>query len=193
MVSPSEPYVCRVFWRKSELTRAGVYVKTAEDKPQAADWALKRQIEHSMSMRVDWDRDKASGRHADLWVPLIEVENGEVPEKDSVPKGRAKSEDLETDDGLFSVTDAKEDGDYGREGILISRIAEVQSTRQEEVLFGPVGLGLEDLFLTRSGKAQSSKGASDFVPVAKRVKKRGENLKLSDRRPGSLDCSGSLD
>lgn len=38
----------------AELTRAGVYVKTAEDKPQAADWALKRQIEHSMSMRVDW-------------------------------------------------------------------------------------------------------------------------------------------
>jgi hypothetical protein len=44
---------------------------------------------------------------------LIEVENGEVTEKDLVPKGRAKSEDLETDDGLFSVTDVKEDGDYG--------------------------------------------------------------------------------
>ncbi|KAG6784493.1 hypothetical protein POTOM_010189 [Populus tomentosa] len=181
MVSPSEPYVCRVFWRKcmtdlgfkklfkqlhqrkrqkkfnrmtslkgkkngsdltrAELTRAGVHVKAAEDKPQGADWASKRQIEHSMSMKVDWlvlvsddsdflevlrkareanlwtvvagDRDKASGRHADLLVPLIEVENGEVPEKDWVPKGRAKSEDLETDDGLFSVTDVKEDGDYG--------------------------------------------------------------------------------
>ena len=137
MLTPKVGYGLAAALRRS----AGIYVKAAEDKPQAADWALKRQIEHSMSMRVDWlvlvsddsdflevlrkareanlwavvvgDRDKASGRHADLWVPLIEVENGEVTEKDLVPKGRAKSEDLETDDGLFSVTDVKEDGDYG--------------------------------------------------------------------------------
>ena len=126
MLTPKVGYGLAAALRRS----AGIYVKAAEDKPQAADWALKRQIEHSMSMRVDWlvlvsddsdflevlrkareanlwtvvvgDRDKASGRHADLWVPLIEVENGEVTEKD-----------LETDDGLFSVTDVKEDGDYG--------------------------------------------------------------------------------
>uniref|UniRef100_A0A6M2FAT2 C2H2-type domain-containing protein n=1 Tax=Populus davidiana TaxID=266767 RepID=A0A6M2FAT2_9ROSI len=125
----------------AELRRAGVYVKTVEDKPQAADWALKRQIEHSMSRGVDWlvlvsddsdfseilrkareanlgtvvvgDRDRALGRHADLWVPWIGVENGELTEKDLVPKGRWRSEDLENDEGLFSVTDFDEDGDYG--------------------------------------------------------------------------------
>ncbi|KAL0314903.1 UNVERIFIED_CONTAM: hypothetical protein Sangu_2334700 [Sesamum angustifolium] len=69
------------------------------DKPQAADWALKRQMLHSMSRGVDWivlvsddsdfsemlrkareanlgtvvvgDRDRALGRHADVWVPWV--------------------------------------------------------------------------------------------------------------------------
>ncbi|EPS63603.1 hypothetical protein M569_11180, partial [Genlisea aurea] len=93
-----------------ELKRAGVFVKTVEDKPQAADWALKRQILHSMSSGVDWivlvsddsdfcemlrkardadmgtvvvgDRDGSLGRYADVWVPWIGVENGEVRESD---------------------------------------------------------------------------------------------------------------
>ncbi|KAL2931801.1 hypothetical protein RDABS01_037211 [Bienertia sinuspersici] len=78
-----------------ELRRAGVFVKTVEDKPQAADWALKRQMMHSMSRGVDWmflvsddsdfremlkkageanlgtvvvgDRNGVLGSHADLW------------------------------------------------------------------------------------------------------------------------------
>ncbi|KAL9396562.1 hypothetical protein Peur_010815 [Populus x canadensis] len=74
---------------------------------------LRKAREANLWTVVVGDRDKASGRRADLWVPLIEVENGEVPEKDLVPKGRAKSEDLETDDGFIAVTDVKEDGDYG--------------------------------------------------------------------------------
>ncbi|XP_050235675.1 uncharacterized protein LOC126685765 [Mercurialis annua] len=115
-----------------ELRRAGVYVKTVEDKPQAADWALKRQIEHSMSRGIDWlflisddsdfaetlrrareadlrtvvvgDRDRALGRHADLWVPWIGVENGEVTENDLVPKSRVvASDDFEDNNGFFSV------------------------------------------------------------------------------------------
>ncbi|KAK9163874.1 hypothetical protein Syun_004776 [Stephania yunnanensis] len=37
-----------------ELRRAGVFVKMVEDKPQAADWAVKRQMQHSMSRGIDW-------------------------------------------------------------------------------------------------------------------------------------------
>ncbi|CAI0464972.1 unnamed protein product [Linum tenue] len=123
----------------AELRRAGVYVKTVEDKPQAADWAVKRQIEHSMSRGIDWlvlvsddsdfgailkrareanlgtvvvgDRDRALGRHADLWVPWIGVENGEVTEKDLVPKRRGNSseEELEYDvRDSFSHSDGEE-------------------------------------------------------------------------------------
>ncbi|KAG6402518.1 hypothetical protein SASPL_134714 [Salvia splendens] len=93
-----------------ELRRAGVYVKTVQDKPQAADWALKRQMMHSMSRGVDWivlvsddsdfsemlrkareanlgtvvvgDQDRALGRHADVWVQWNRVENGEIQESD---------------------------------------------------------------------------------------------------------------
>ncbi|KAL4284092.1 hypothetical protein GQ457_16G014870 [Hibiscus cannabinus] len=113
----------------SELRRAGVYVKTVEDKPQAADWALKRQMQHSMSRGIDWlflvsddkdfvemlrkareanlgtvvvgDWDRGLGRHADLWVSWVELENGELTEKDLVPKRRGMS----SDDGLFSVSE----------------------------------------------------------------------------------------
>lgn len=114
-----------------ELRRAGVFVKTVEDKPQAADWALKRQMLHSMSRGIDWlflvsddsdfremlrkaregnlgtvvvgDRDRALGRYADLWVPWMSVENGEVNEKDLVPRRREVGWE-EMDDGMFSVS-----------------------------------------------------------------------------------------
>ncbi|KAF5740660.1 hypothetical protein HS088_TW11G00737 [Tripterygium wilfordii] len=117
----------------AELRRAGVYVKTVEDKPQAADWAVKRQMQHSMTRGIDWlilvsddsdfsdmlrkareeklgtvvvgDWDRALGRHADLWVPWAGVESGEVTEKDLVPKSReSRQEDFERDDESFSVT-----------------------------------------------------------------------------------------
>ncbi|KAK9066785.1 hypothetical protein SSX86_014108 [Deinandra increscens subsp. villosa] len=96
----------------AELKRAGVFVKTVEDKPQAADWALKRQMQHSLTRGVDWmvlvsddsdfaemlkrarasnlgtvvvgDWDRALGRQADLWVPWNRVENGEITEDDLV-------------------------------------------------------------------------------------------------------------
>ncbi|XP_065881858.1 uncharacterized protein [Euphorbia lathyris] len=120
----------------AELRRAGVYVKTVEDKPQAADWALKRQIEHSMSRGIDWlflisddsdfsdilrrareanlgtvvvgDRDRALGRHADFWVPWIAVENGKVTENDLVRKDR-ESDDFAENNGFFTVTDFDDD------------------------------------------------------------------------------------
>ncbi|KAG6482836.1 hypothetical protein ZIOFF_059475 [Zingiber officinale] len=93
----------------SELRRAGVFVKTVEDKPQAADWAIKRQMQHSMSRGIDWlflvsddsdffnmvrrareadlrtvvvgDGRTALGCQADIWVPWLRVENGEVGEE----------------------------------------------------------------------------------------------------------------
>ena len=120
----------------SELRRAGVFVKTVEDKPQAADWALKRQMQHSMSRGIDWlllvsddsdfsemlrrareanlgtvvigDWDKALGKHADVWVPWIEVENGNISEKDLVPRGRGSSDVFDDDNGLFSAGDFDE-------------------------------------------------------------------------------------
>ncbi|KAL8523168.1 hypothetical protein ACS0TY_013219 [Phlomoides rotata] len=116
-----------------ELKRAGVFVKTVEDKPQAADWALKRQMLHSMSRGVDWivlvsddsdfsdmlrkareanlgtvvvgDRYRALGKHADVWVPWIRVENGEIEEGDLALKRRERGE---FDEG-FSVSEF--DGD----------------------------------------------------------------------------------
>ncbi|CAN7006404.1 hypothetical protein IGI04_010064 [Brassica rapa subsp. trilocularis] len=120
---------------EAELRRAGVYVKTVEDKPQAADWAVKRQIQHSMTRGIDWlvlvsddkdfsdmlrkareadlgtvvvsDRDGVLGRQADLWVPWMGVENGEIGEKDLVPEKRRRFDDEEVEeeegDGLFSL------------------------------------------------------------------------------------------
>ncbi|CAL0323791.1 unnamed protein product [Lupinus luteus] len=129
----------------SELRRAGVYVKTVEDKPQAADWALKKQMQHSMSRGIDWlvlvsddsdfsdmlkrareaslgtvvvgDWDRALGRHADLWVPWIDVENGTVSEMDLMPKKRdgRRSEGFVEEDGLFTVSNF--DGDVGVENL----------------------------------------------------------------------------
>lgn len=116
-----------------ELRRAGVYVKTVQDKPQAADWALKRQMQHSMSRGVDWivlvsddsdfsemlrkarganlgtvivgDQDRSLGRHADVWLPWVNVENGEIKESDLELR---KREWKETDDERgerFSVSE----------------------------------------------------------------------------------------
>ncbi|XP_021726533.1 uncharacterized protein LOC110693682 [Chenopodium quinoa] len=116
-----------------ELRRAGVFVKTVEDKPQAADWALKRQMMHSMSRGVDWlflvsddsdfrdmlrkageanlgtvvvgDRNGVLGMQADLWVPWGGVEKGEVSEKDLVPR---RKEVGDWGDGLFSISEFDE-------------------------------------------------------------------------------------
>ncbi|KAK9165790.1 hypothetical protein Scep_000981 [Stephania cephalantha] len=129
-----------------ELRRAGVFVKMVEDKPQAADWAVKRQMQHSMSRGIDWvvlvsddkdfsdmvrrareaslrtlvvgDSDGGLGRHADLWVPWLDVENGEVREEDlfsgrrgsSSPSSRNRYDD---DDGVFSVTHFDGEGSGG--------------------------------------------------------------------------------
>ncbi|KAH7567452.1 hypothetical protein JRO89_XS07G0075800 [Xanthoceras sorbifolium] len=153
----------------SELRRAGVFVKTVEDKPQAADWALKRQMQHSMSRGIDWlflvsddkdfkemlrkaqeanlgtvvvgDSGRVLGQHADLWVPWIAVENGELTEKDLVPKRRSSgSEDFERDDNrLFSVTQFDGGVDFEGESDLDGVVNELVAGRTE---FGGVRISM---------------------------------------------------
>ncbi|KAF8410101.1 hypothetical protein HHK36_002623 [Tetracentron sinense] len=122
----------------SELRRAGVFVKTVEDKPQSADWALKRQMQHSVTRGIDWmflvsddsdfsdmlrrardsnlrtvvvgDWHRALGRHADLWIPWTGVENGEVAEEDLLSRTRRRNESLDRDD-LFSISHSDGDSD----------------------------------------------------------------------------------
>ncbi|KAK1405760.1 Zinc finger, C2H2 domain containing protein [Heracleum sosnowskyi] len=129
-----------------ELRRAGVFVKTVEDKPQAADWAVKRQMMHSMSRGVDWivlvsddsdfremlrkaregnlgtvvvgDMDRALGSVADLWVSWVGVENGEVSDEDLVPRRRSEGE-------------GSGDGGFGGEGDLDSVLDELVGVRSK--------------------------------------------------------------
>lgn len=138
-----------------ELKRAGVYVKTVEDKPQAADWALKKQMLHSMNRGIDWlflvsddsdfsdtlrrareanlgtvvvgDWDRALGRHADLWVPWLGVENGEISENDLKPRRR---EVLEREgEGSFSIS--RFDGEGRGKGSLDSLVDELVALRSD--------------------------------------------------------------
>lgn len=144
----------------TELRRAGVFVKTVEDKPQAADWALKRQMQHSMSRGIDWlvlvsddsdfsdmlrrareadmgivvvgDSGRALGRNADLWVPWIQVENGEVEEADLVPNknnNRGGSEVIDEYDDLFSITSFDGGVDSDNESDLDSVVDELVEGR----------------------------------------------------------------
>nr|CAD1827694.1 unnamed protein product [Ananas comosus var. bracteatus] len=123
----------------AELRRAGVAVRTVEDKPQAADAALKRQMQHSMARGVDWlvlvsddsgfaemlrkakeaelrtvvigDGRRALGRAADIWLPWARVESGEIGE-DALRSGRRRTngEFGELDQGLYSNLSFYKDG-----------------------------------------------------------------------------------
>ncbi|XP_068655061.1 uncharacterized protein [Aristolochia californica] len=116
----------------SELRRAGVFVKTVEDKPQAADSVLKRQMHHSMTSGVDWlflvsddsdfsdtlrraresdlgtvvigDGRGALGRQADIWVPWLGVESGEISD-DMLKKGGREEEFERDEEGFFTTAD----------------------------------------------------------------------------------------
>ncbi|KAL3514463.1 hypothetical protein ACH5RR_027180 [Cinchona calisaya] len=135
----------------SELRRAGVFVKTVEDKPQAADWALKRQMQHSMSRGIDWlflvsddtdfsemlrrareanlgtvvvgDGYRALGKQADLWVPWNGVENGEIKEDDLVPRMERGRAFGGRRNGRFSVSEF--DGGLSGEGSVDSLMDEL--------------------------------------------------------------------
>ncbi|KAG5543505.1 hypothetical protein RHGRI_016287 [Rhododendron griersonianum] len=140
----------------TELRRAGVYVKTVEDKPQAADWALKRQMESSLSGGIGWlvlvsddsdfgemlrrargcdlgtvvvgDADRALGRHADLWIPWGGVESGEVSEEDL---GRRRRRFVEREDGFVEVTRFGGGGGGVGVGDLDSVLEELVSARTD--------------------------------------------------------------
>lgn len=140
-----------------ELRRAGVFVKTVQDKPQAADWALKRQMVHSMSRGVDWivlvsddsdfsemlrkaregnlgtvvigDRDGALGRHADVWVPWIGVQNGEIKESDLELK-RNRGFTVSEFDGEF--VERGLDEMIGRDGLKVSAFSEGEDEYEDE-------------------------------------------------------------
>ncbi|KAM1312793.1 hypothetical protein FF1_016797 [Malus domestica] len=138
------------------VAEGGVFVKTVEDKPQAADWALKRQMQHSMSRGIDWlflvsddsdfsdmlrkaraaklgtvvvgDMDRALGRHADVWVPWIGVENGEVSEKDLVPRRRSEFFDGEEDNGDELFSDFGFDGGVELDNVMDELVRSSQSS-----------------------------------------------------------------
>ncbi|GFP86507.1 hypothetical protein PHJA_000794500 [Phtheirospermum japonicum] len=157
-----------------ELKRAGVYVKTVQDKPQAADWALKRQMLHSMTRGVDWivlvsddsdfsemlrkareanlgtvvvgDQDRALGRHADIWVPWIRVENGEIKERDLELKRKDWREFHEGSE-RFSVSEF--DGDL------------VSGEKSLDELVGSVGLSGLRISSFSEGEGKYGGGESD--------------------------------
>lgn len=140
----------------SELRRAGVFVKTVEDKPQAADWALKRQMQHSMSRGIDWlllvsddsdfsemlrraraanlgtvvigDGYRALGRQADLWVPWNDVENGEIKEDDLVSQIKRRRESGGRRTGRFSVSEFE--GGLNGEGSVDSLMDQLVGTTE---------------------------------------------------------------
>lgn len=148
-----------------ELRRAGVYVKTVEDKPQAADWAVKKQMQHSMSRGIDWlflisddsdftdmlkrareaslgtvvvgDFDRALGREADLWIPWAGVENGEVKEKDLLLKRRGNNY-VTSEEGIFSTSYS--DSELERTtSSLDSLVNELAAARSEFTTVGTSG------------------------------------------------------
>jgi hypothetical protein len=74
----------------------------------------------------DWDR--ALGQHADLWVPWVQVQNGEVAEMDLVAEtNKRRSEFLDREDELFSVTSF--DGNVDNESELDSIMDELVAAR----------------------------------------------------------------
>eukprot|EP00268_Persea_americana_P039973 TRINITY_DN3964_c0_g2_i1.p1 TRINITY_DN3964_c0_g2~~TRINITY_DN3964_c0_g2_i1.p1 ORF type:complete len:445 (-),score=97.06 TRINITY_DN3964_c0_g2_i1:564-1898(-) len=135
----------------SELRRAGVFVRTVEDKPQAADWTIKRQMEHSIAQGIDWlflvsddsdfsgmlcrareskmrtvvigdDGQRALGRYADIWVPWINVENGEVDDEMLRTSARVDEfdGDFEEEGGFFSFShfDDEEDDESDVDSVV---------------------------------------------------------------------------
>ncbi|KAI3785411.1 hypothetical protein L1987_44529 [Smallanthus sonchifolius] len=145
----------------AELRRAGVFVKTVEDKPQAADWALKRQMQHSMSRGIDWlvlvsddsdfvemlkrgrasnlgtvvvgDWDRALGRQADLWVPWNRVENGEITEDDLVIRSRS-GESADFDEQTLDLDGVLDEIVRNRSGFNQSKISAFSEGEDEDDL-----------------------------------------------------------
>jgi hypothetical protein len=80
----------------------------------------------SKEVAGDWDR--ALGRHADLWVPWIQVQNGEVAEKDLVLKSERRREE---EDELFSVSSL--DGNLDSESDLLDGLVDELVAARTEI------------------------------------------------------------
>ncbi|MQL86719.1 hypothetical protein Taro_019249 [Colocasia esculenta] len=132
----------------SELRRAGVSVKTVADKPQAADAALKRQVQHSMTRGIDWlflvsddsdfsemlrrareadlrtivvgDGRTALSRDADMWFPWMGVENGEVGEEVLIQRRRLDG--AETDVALSRGANSDGESDWSELDSMVDEI-----------------------------------------------------------------------
>lgn len=74
---------------------------------------LRRAREKSLGTVVVGDWDRALGRHADLWVPWVAVENGEVSEMDLVPrKNRGLGVEELEEDFMLVYDDDDDDDEY---------------------------------------------------------------------------------
>ncbi|MCL7050304.1 hypothetical protein MKW94_025315 [Papaver nudicaule] len=146
----------------AELRRAGVFVKEVEDKPQAADWAVKRQMQHSMASGIDWlflvsddsdfsemlkrakgsnlgtvvigDSHRALGPHADFWVPWNGVENGEIGEEELMSwKSRLElMERSERESFSMRGFDEDSDDDYSDDDYSDDDCDDVEEEGEEE-------------------------------------------------------------
>lgn len=133
-----------------ELRRAGIYVRTVEDKPQAADAALKRQMLHSMGNGVDWlflvsddsdftemmwkaressvrtvvvgDWRNSLGRQADLWVPWNGVEAGDVAEEINKSGRSFRTDGSGSIDDLFSIAEDDDERSNSSVDSVVDRI-----------------------------------------------------------------------
>ena len=89
---------------------------------------LRRAREANLRTVVIGDWDRALGWHADLWVPWVQVQNGEVAEMDLVAEtNKRRSEFLDREDELFSVTSF--DGNVDDESELDSVMDELVAAR----------------------------------------------------------------
>ncbi|KAF5190459.1 RNA-binding (RRM/RBD/RNP motifs) family protein [Thalictrum thalictroides] len=75
---------------------------------------LRRAKESYLQTVVVGDSSRALGRYADLWVPWVRVENGEIGEEELF-SARTRNDaysQVDDDGGLFSVTEFDGDSDY---------------------------------------------------------------------------------
>ncbi|KAA8533093.1 hypothetical protein F0562_033374 [Nyssa sinensis] len=89
--------------REGVVTSVVVVVVGGRDDSDFSEM-LRRARDSNLGTVVVGDWHRALGRHADLWVPWIEVENGEISEENLVPRSRWRSEFIGRDDGTFSIT-----------------------------------------------------------------------------------------
>ncbi|KAE8725721.1 transcription factor LHW-like [Hibiscus syriacus] len=98
IVTPAEPYICGVCGRKCKTNLdLKKHFKQLHERERRKKLNRLKSFKGKKRQRF---KERGLGRHADLWVSWVEVENGELTKKDLVPKRRMRS-----DDGLFSASE----------------------------------------------------------------------------------------